>query len=63
MTAPVLTPACALALSLRAADAAHEAAVIAGARARLATSTLRRRVRRELGAAWWVWALARPPLT
>ena len=57
---PAFTLGTLMHLCLRAADAAHEAAVIAGARARLATSTLRRRVRRELGAAWWVWALARP---
>lgn len=47
--APVLTPACALALALRAVDLAAEGLVVVKACAE-----------RELAAAWWTWLLMRP---
>lgn len=58
--APILTPACALALGLRALDGALEGVTIAGARAELAAGHLRRAVQREVGAAWWTWLILRP---
>jgi hypothetical protein len=43
----------ALHLAARAADAAHEAAVIGGTRLALATRHAVRTVRREAGVVWW----------
>jgi hypothetical protein len=50
----------ALHLAARAADAAHEAAVIGGTRLALATRHAVRTVRREAGVVWWVWLVMRP---
>jgi hypothetical protein len=50
----------ALHLAARAADAAHEAAVIGGARLTLATRHAVRTVRREAGVVWWAWLVMRP---
>lgn len=47
-------------LAARAADAAHEAAVIGGARLVLAAHHARRHADRQLAAAWWVWLVMRP---
>ena len=50
----------ALHLAARAADAAHEAAVLGGACLALATRHARRHADRQLAAAWWVWLVMRP---